>query len=655
MFGNKPSRSMLDAVNKVLLEEPKDKKRMITDAEMDETGFHKAAHAAKRANQTHFEFQGKKYPVTAKSHKEGVYSYDVERAFPNGKASGVKSHPALVKTNKPIGTKVSDIGKGGKEHNVKTDKEWNKQKGVSEGYVDDIVAKARASGMNAKVVTKADKERDLQAVIDRQKKAKEKAASNSPSDSMIGKGRDSFGPNRGYGQGRYMGDSVEVGSFAQRLLEREMTSGEKKKREKIVMSMKDKSDYFKKKYGKNWKNVMYATATKNAMGEEVEELDETTGVTDYNPKSQGGTRKELLTMYAKSGDPKHAEAARKAGATQSELKAASMKKEEYEIEEAADSHEEVGQIDELSKKTLSSYIDKAKDRYVKHASSTGLGGSDEKRDSDNKKSIKYAQNMLKAKNKMEEVEIDEGMMDTMKKVGSKVLKTLGHGDDKEMRKDLQRKMGMKPTGKKPMKKEEYEYMMEKNESHTHAAHYEDPKTGEWTGMNLLVAKDDEDAVRQAHEKCKEGCRLSRVERHVPVKEEYEELDEAEYSTDMLRGRVNDTGMANDFKSFKVKLKGDIGMMPPEKEASKFSTRARASIVPHDPKTDVELDPRYGHPMPQNYTHTEAAESPFTSYKDKTKPSIFAPKSHTAKKTEKGVMYTKNWSKKDQEPEDEKKK
>jgi hypothetical protein len=114
-------------------------------------------------------------------------------------------------------------------------------------------------------------------------------------------------------------------------------------------------------------------------------------------------------------------------------------------------------------------------------------------------------------------------------------------------------------------------------------------------------------------------------------------------------------MANDFKSFKVKLKGDVEMTPPEKEETKDSTKARASIVPHEAHPTAELDSKYGHPMPQAHAHTEAAESPFTSYKDKTKPSIFAPKSHTAKKTEKGVMYTKNWSKKDQEPEDEKKK
>jgi len=40
---------------------------------------------------------------------------------------------AKVSTNKPIGTRVSDIGPGGKEHNVKTDAEWDKQKGVAEG------------------------------------------------------------------------------------------------------------------------------------------------------------------------------------------------------------------------------------------------------------------------------------------------------------------------------------------------------------------------------------------------------------------------------------------------------------------------------------------------------------------------------------------
>lgn len=51
-------------------------------------------------------------------------------------------------------------------------------------------------------------------------------------------------------------------------------------------------------------------------------ISETADVTDYNPKSKGGTRKELLAKYAKSGSSKDATAARKAGATQKELHAA---------------------------------------------------------------------------------------------------------------------------------------------------------------------------------------------------------------------------------------------------------------------------------------------------------------------------------------------
>ena len=49
---------------------------------------------------------------------------------------------------------------------------------------------------------------------------------------------------------------------------------------------------------------------------------ENTGVTDYAPSSQGGTRKELLNKLTKTKAAEDAEAARKAGATQDELKAA---------------------------------------------------------------------------------------------------------------------------------------------------------------------------------------------------------------------------------------------------------------------------------------------------------------------------------------------
>jgi hypothetical protein len=58
--------------------------------------------------------------------------------------------------------------------------------------------------------------------------------------------------------------------------------------------------------------------------------------------------------------------------------------------------------------------------------------------------------------KYDNKEVDEGMGDVAKRVGGMakrvggaVLNRLGHGSDEDMRKDLQRKMGMPQTGKKP--------------------------------------------------------------------------------------------------------------------------------------------------------------------------------------------------------------
>ena len=47
--------------------------------------------------------------------------------------------------------------------------------------------------------------------------------------------------------------------------ERKMTEPEMKKREKIVKSMKKGMQGFKDRYGDRAKDVMYATATKQAM------------------------------------------------------------------------------------------------------------------------------------------------------------------------------------------------------------------------------------------------------------------------------------------------------------------------------------------------------------------------------------------------------
>ena len=83
--------------------------------------------------------------------------------------------------------------------------------------------------------------------------------------------------------------------------EKEMTDAQKKKREDIVKGMKDKTADFKKRYGKDYKNVMYATATKMAMkeaaGEEMKKIDiEKPVETEDKPKAD--------KIKKKSGTPK---------------------------------------------------------------------------------------------------------------------------------------------------------------------------------------------------------------------------------------------------------------------------------------------------------------------------------------------------------------
>lgn len=56
--------------------------------------------------------------------------------------------------------------------------------------------------------------------------------------------------------------------------EAKMTPAQIKKREEIVMAMKDNAADLKKKYGKDWESTMYAIATKQAMAESAEQIDE---------------------------------------------------------------------------------------------------------------------------------------------------------------------------------------------------------------------------------------------------------------------------------------------------------------------------------------------------------------------------------------------
>ncbi len=77
-----------------------------------------------------------------------------------------------------------------------------------------------------------------------------------------------------------------------------------------------------------------------------------------------------------------------------------------------------------------------------------------------------AKTMSNIRNKYDKYDesMDEGMLDSLKagmskvgKVAKKGLEKLGHGSDEAMRADLQKKMGLPPTGKKPAKPMDEEY------------------------------------------------------------------------------------------------------------------------------------------------------------------------------------------------------
>jgi len=205
--------------------------------------------------------------------------------------------------------------------------------------------------------------------------------------------------------------------------EKEMSDTQKKKKEDIVMSMKKDTAGLKKRYGSRWKDVMYATATKQAMKEEVDEFEE-----EIDP--------DVRTKDAISGANKPTKQKDDVGpgadsrSTKVKFKAGPMS-EGHEDEKEDEGHEdekedkalvkkmvkkdalkEDEQLDELSKDTLSSYLQK-RGSMVSSRSKNNKGN----------------ENMVRAVNKMankktnEEVEqIDELSHDTLRSYVDKAKK-----------------------------------------------------------------------------------------------------------------------------------------------------------------------------------------------------------------------------------------
>ena len=675
----KITQSMIDAVNSVLGETKEEvkqvqlldeeKKQMLLEPELDETGFHKAAHAAKKASQSHFEFQGKKYPVTAKSHAEALAMEASEKVpTPTGMKVYGSSYGNSAKARRDqTKSSVDDVKEPTKKDIEKDSKLYQKTyHGTSKHYLrpdtqkymskvgeevevneeGDCVTKPQAKDIAKKEVGKHEKGMHGKSG----EVAKHVKSMHKESMSFANKLIASLNEAKSTGTEEIFTDN--------NLGEEEMTDAQMKKREKIVMSMKKGEAGFKQRYGKNWKNVMYATATKQAMKEdssdewEGEQLDEkrgaqamkASGVKQSPDKLLARTGMNMAHKFPRKGQTNlgnipgmNTPGVSKDTADYAERRRADRAKElKPAIKSALGTHgphgklpEEV-ELDEADtiyvqhsngapqKVKLTPDMKAAGKIYVQHPSGpqtkvklpkvkeeTELEKKASKYDFTKTKSGKPAPKQTKpfrmgnepiGKMK-EEVELDEATPTKGTDIADKAYLKHKPGTVKGQLTQIGRFLRGKPEIK------------EANDSHTHAAHYENEK-GEWTGMNLFTAKDDDDAIKQAQAKCKEGCRLSKVERHTTVKEEV--VTEAEVTTpakdadkittDMLRGREAG-GKSNAFKSFKAHLKTNGEMKAPTEIDTGTDTKEKQKITTNPGAVDVKFDDKLSTP-PQHYFSNE---------------------------------------------------
>jgi len=260
------SQALIDATKAIMEED--EKKRLILEPELDETGFHKAAHAARKAGQSHFEFQGKKYPVTSKSHSEGMVPPEKiggqklkkkdDKAAATGHSAVVREEEDEKKSSNPFdvlrGKYMSQLPKKpgeltGHEHKkTSTGDVYTKKAVKEESHPDEKEDKALVKKMVKPSALK--KEEDKETRLSKHSMTEEGDCVTEPQAKKIA--------------------HKEVGKHEKEMHkeERHMTSAEKEKREKIVKSMKKGIAGFKDRYGDRAKNVMYATATKQVMKHE---------------------------------------------------------------------------------------------------------------------------------------------------------------------------------------------------------------------------------------------------------------------------------------------------------------------------------------------------------------------------------------------------
>jgi len=246
MFNNK---LQMDAIAEAV-------KKVMDEAELDETGFHAAAHAAAKEGLPHFMFQGKKYKTTAKSQKEAIEIDEEQKENHNSvdEARVMRMRPsmwsqsaAMTAIRRQKEYKDSQLAaRTAADSGENPDHPANKSGGSHDVHINGKKWKTFATKSHADNVAKKIKGATVHSTNEETEYTFK--------DKLI----ESLKENKATGTEELFTDN-NIG---------EMSDAQMKRREKIVMSMKDKQADFKKKYGARWKDVMYATATKMAMNED---------------------------------------------------------------------------------------------------------------------------------------------------------------------------------------------------------------------------------------------------------------------------------------------------------------------------------------------------------------------------------------------------
>jgi len=328
---NAVSQDVIDAVNSILVQEEKKQMLLEPGKKMElETGFHMAAHAAKKANQSHFEFQGKKYPVTAKSTSEAIeesesnldhvrnkfrstYGFDPKRA---GERHNQNMDRASERHNQDIdhfikhnqkrreietdyharkreidlkhheNDPLQDMGRAIVDR-YKNYKRVNEKVTIVHGEPPEGVQHTNGmvhrnhNGINSSILYTRKPAPSVpvkQSVLNKVRSQRAESIDEEKDDDSMyttkaqaKKIADKEAAKEVHKHEKHLHKGSKETKFDE---ERHMTDDEMAKREKIVKSMKKGMAGFKERYGNRAKNVMYATATKQAMHHEEVDLNE---------------------------------------------------------------------------------------------------------------------------------------------------------------------------------------------------------------------------------------------------------------------------------------------------------------------------------------------------------------------------------------------